>query len=306
MKAIRIHEYGDVKKLKLEEVPRLAIDEDQLLIRVRDAGVNPIDWKIREGHMKKWMSSKFPLTIGQDFAGEVVEFGQRLEAFHRGQRVFGFGLGTYAEYAVAPASTVAEMPESMSFEVAAALPTAGSTALQLVRGALGAQPGMSVLIHGAAGGVGSFATQIAQDRGAYIIATATGPRDIAYLQSLGVDQIIDFRRERFEDQVHEVDAVVDLAGGETLARSFGVIKKGGVLASTVGPIEERAAKQVGIRAVHVLMQRNAADLIELAHQVVKGVLKPRMGKSLPLNEARQAQEMSQKGQAGGKLILKVA
>jgi NADPH:quinone reductase-like Zn-dependent oxidoreductase len=165
---------------------------------------------------------------------------------------------------------------------------------------------MSVLIQGAAGGVGSFATQIAKDRGARIIATATGPRDIAYLQSLGVDQVIDFKRERFEDKVHGVDAVVDLVGGETMARSYRVIKKGGVLATTVEPIEENSVKHAGIRAVHVLMQRNAADLIELAHQVVKGVLKPRMGKNLPLNEARQAQEMSQKGQAGGKLILKVA
>jgi NADPH:quinone reductase-like Zn-dependent oxidoreductase len=268
--------------------------------------VNPIDWKIREGYMKKWIPAKFPLTMGQDFAGEVVEVGQRVEAFHQGQRVFGFAHGTYAESAVAAASMVAEMPESMSFEVAAALPTAGSTALQLIRGVVDAHRGMSILIHGAAGGVGSFATQIAKDRGARIIATATGPRDIAYLQSLGVDQIIDFKRERFEDKVHEVDAVVDLVGGETRARSYRIIKKGGVLATTVEPIDENAAKQAGIRAVQVLMQRNAADLIDLAHQVVKGVLKPRMGKNLPLNEARQAQEMSQKGQAGGKLILKVA
>jgi NADPH:quinone reductase-like Zn-dependent oxidoreductase len=198
------------------------------------------------------------------------------------------------------------MPEAMSFEVAAALPTAGSTALQLVRGAVGAQPGMTVLIHGAAGGVGSFAAQIAKDRGARIIGTATGPRDIAYLQSLGVDQVIDFKRERFEDKVQRVDAVVDLVGGETMARSYRVIKKGGVLATTVQPVDEDAATQAGIRAVQVLMQRNAADLIDLAHQVVRGVLKPRMGETLPLSEARQAQEMSQRGQAGGKLILKVA
>jgi NADPH:quinone reductase-like Zn-dependent oxidoreductase len=145
MKAIRIHEYGDANQLKLEETPRLTIQDDQILVRVRDAGVNPIDWKIRAGYMKQWMPAAFPLTIGQDFAGEVVERGKRAENFSVGQRVFGFAQGTYAEYAAAPASTVAAMLDGMSFETAAALPTAGSTALQIVRDVVGAHPGMTIL-----------------------------------------------------------------------------------------------------------------------------------------------------------------
>jgi NADPH:quinone reductase-like Zn-dependent oxidoreductase len=199
MKAIRIHEYGDAGTLKLEELPRLSITDDQILVRIHDAGVNPIDWKIRQGYMKQVMRATFPMTIGQDFAGEVVEVGKNITQFVAGDRVFGFAQGTYAEYAAAPASTVARIPSSVDFATAAALPTAGSTALQIIRDVVAAKPGMTILIHGAAGGVGSYASQIAKNLGARVIGTATGP-DIEYLKSLGVDEIVDFKRERFEDK----------------------------------------------------------------------------------------------------------
>ena len=306
MKAIRIHKYGDASTLQLEEAPTLAIQPDQLLVRIRDAGVNPIDWKIREGYLKSRMPANFPLTMGQDFAGEVVEQGKDVQSFNIGDRVFGFAQGTYAEYAAAPASTVAVMPRSLTFEVAAALPTAGSTALQIIRDVVRAQSGMKILIHGAAGGVGSFATQVARHLGARVIATATGADDIAYLTSLGVEQVIDFKKERFEKRVHGADAVVDLVGGDTLARSYAVVKKGGVVATTVQPIDEAAAKQAGIRAVQVLMKRNAADLHELARLVDQGHLKPRLGGAMSLAQAKEAQELSEKGKTRGKLILKVA
>ena len=155
MKAIRIHQFGDASTLKLEEIPRLSIADDQILIRIRDAGVNPIDWKIRQGYLKQVMPAHFPITIGQDFAGEVVEPGKEVSQFAAGDRVFGFAQGTYAEYAAAPASTVAAIPNSMDFSTAAALPTAGSTALQIIRDVVDAKPGMTILIHGAAGGVGT-------------------------------------------------------------------------------------------------------------------------------------------------------
>ena len=165
---------------------------------------------------------------------------------------------------------------------------------------------MTILIHGAAGGVGSFATQIARHLGARILGTATGAEDIAYLKSLGVDEVIDFKHERFEEKVKGADAVVDLVGGDTLARSYAVVRRGGVLATTVQPIDESAAKQAGIRGVHVVMKRNAADLDELAKLVNQGALKPRLGGTLTLAQAKEAQELSEKGRARGKLILKVA
>lgn len=305
MKAIRIHEYGDASTLRLEEVPPLSPGNDQLLVHVREAGVNPIDWKIRQGYLKDAMPTSFPLTIGQDFAGEVVGIGDSVNNFEVGARVFGFAHGSYAEYALAPVSTVAMMPSSMDFATAAALPTAGSTALQLVRDVVGAKPGMTLLIQGAAGGVGSYASQIAVHLGAQVIGTASD-RDIEYLKSIGVDEIIDFKHERFEDKVHGADAVIDLVGGDTLNRSYAVVKKGGVIASTVQALDESRARNAGIRAVHVVMKRSAAALTELARFVQQGVVKPRVGDTMSLADARKAQELSEQGRTHGKVILKVA
>ncbi|HXU17912.1 MAG TPA: NADP-dependent oxidoreductase [Terriglobales bacterium] len=305
MKAIRIHEYGDASTLKLEEIPHLSIADDQILVRIHDAGVNPIDWKIRQGYMRQVRPATFPITIGQDFAGEVVEVGKAVNQFAVGDNVFGFAQGTYAEYAAAPLCTVAAIPKSIDFATAAALPTAGLTALQIIRDIVAAKSWIRVLIHGAAGGVGSYASQIAKNLGARVIGTATGA-DIEYLQSLGVSEVIDYKRERFEDKAAEVDAVVDLVGGETLARSYAVVKKGGVLATTVQTVDESAAKRAGIRAVQVVMKRNAADLSELVRLVEKGALKPRLDKTMRLSEARQAQELSETGKTQGKVILKVA
>ncbi len=305
MKAIRIHHFGDAGTLTLEELPRLTITDDQILVRIRDAGVNPIDWKIRQGYLKQVMPAQFPMTIGQDFAGEVVELGKAVTRFAPGDRVFGFAQGSYAEYAAAPASTVAAIPNSMDFVTAAALPTAGSTALQIVRDVINPKPGKTVLIHGAAGGVGSYATQIAQYLSLRVIGTASGA-GIDYLKSLGVDEVIDHKRERFEDKVSGVDGAIDLVGGDTLARSYAVVKSGGVLATTVQPVDEAAAHRAGIRAVQVIMKRNAADLAELARLVESGAVKPRLSQTMSLSEARKAQELSETGKTHGKIILKVA
>jgi NADPH:quinone reductase-like Zn-dependent oxidoreductase len=305
MKAIRIHQFGDANTLKLEDAPNISIVDDQLLVRVRAAGVNPIDWKIRQGYMKDVMPTQFPLTIGQDFAGEVVDKGKSITQFTKGDRVFGFAEGSYAEYAAAQASRVAKIPGGMDFATAAALPTAGLTALQIIRDFVGAKPGMTILIHGAAGGVGSFASQIAKNSGARVIGTATGS-DIEYLKSIGVDEVIDYKRERFEDNVRNMDAVVDLVGGDTNARSYGVVKRGGVLVSTVQPPDEAAAQRAGIRAQHIVMKRSSADLFELAQLVAKGAVKPRMDKTMSLGEAKEAQQLSETGKTDGKVILKVA
>jgi NADPH:quinone reductase-like Zn-dependent oxidoreductase len=179
------------------------------------------------------------------------------------------------------------------------------TALQLIRDVVHARPGVTVLIQGAAGGVGSFATQIAKNFGAKVIGTASGG-DIDYLKTLNVDKIIDYKNEKFEEAAGEVDAVVDLVGGETLARSYQIVKKGGVLVTTVQPIDDSAAKRAGIQGVHFVMQRKAADLKELAALVEKGAVIPRMAQSLPLSDARRALELSESGRTRGKVILNVA
>src|SRR5579864_8876198 len=304
IKAVRIAQYGGSDQLKYEEAPLPEVGPGQVLAEVRYAGVNPIDWKIREGYMKNLRPASFPLTLGQDFAGEIVTAGGDSGSFRTGGRVFGFGEGTYAEFAAAAITYIAAIPEKMEFAVAAALPTSGLTALQAIRDYVQPKPGIRILIHGAAGAVGSFATQIAKRSGAQVIGTATG-EDIAYLRTLGHVQVVDYKQERFE-AVGQVDAVLDLIGGETATRSFAIVKKGGVIVSTVGAANAELAARAGIRGVNMVSKGNAADLSELAGFVERGVLKPRMGEVFRLEQAREAQDASQEGRAKGKILLKVA
>jgi len=302
--AVRIAQYGGSDQLKYERAPIPEARPGHVLAKVSYAGLNPIDWKIREGYRKDVRPSIFPLTLGQDFAGEIVTSGGDSGPFRTGERVFGFGDGSYAEFTAAAITDIAPIPEKLDFAVAAALPTSGLTALQAIRDYVQPKPGTRILIHGAAGAVGSFATQIAKLWGAQVIGTASG-EDIVYLRSLGHVQVVDFKHERFETG-GQVDAVLDLIGGETATRSFAVVKKGGVLVSTVGAANAELAAQAGIRGVNMAQERRAEDLVELAGFVERGTVKPRMGDVFPLEQARAAQDASQQGRAKGKILLKVS
>jgi NADPH:quinone reductase-like Zn-dependent oxidoreductase len=304
IKAVRIAQYGGSDQLKYEEIPLPEIGPGYVLAKVRYAGLNPIDWKIREGYMKNFRPVSFPLTLGQDFAGEIVAGGGDSGRFQTGERVFGFGDGTYAEFTAAAITGIAAIPGKMEFPVAAALPTSGLTALQAIRDYVQPKPGTRILIHGAAGAIGSFATQIAKRWGAQVIGTASG-EDIVYLRSLGHVQVVDYKQERFES-VGQVDAVLDLVGGETATRSFAVVKKGGVMVSTVGAANAELAARAGIRGVNMVSKGNAGDLSEIAGLVERGDVKPRMGEVFLLQQAREAQDASQQGRAKGKILLKVA
>jgi NADPH:quinone reductase-like Zn-dependent oxidoreductase len=303
MRAVRITRYGGSEELKHEEVYLPQVGADHVLAKVRYAGVNPVDWKIREGDFKQLFPASFPLTLGHDFAGEVVIAGDNSGRFRTGERVFGFGEGTYAEFTATAITDVAPIPEKIDFAVAAALPTAGLTALQAIRDYVQLERGIRILIHGAAGSVGSFATQIAKVWGAQVIGTASG-EDAVYLRSLGYVQVVDYKRERFES-AGQVDAVLDLIGGETAARSYAVVKKGGVMVSTLGAADPELAARAGIRSANVAMKRSATDLLELAGLVERGDVKPRMGEVFPLRQAREAQDVSQQGRAKGKILLKI-
>jgi len=303
IKVVRITQYGGSEQIKYEEAPLAEINAGHVLAKVRYAGVNPVDWKIREGYMKQVFPVSFPLTLGHDFAGEIVNIGGDSGLFRIGERVFGFGEGTYAEFTAAAITDIAAIPEKIDLAVAAALPTAGLTALQAVRDYVQPKPGTRILIHGAAGAVGSFATQIAKAWGAQVIGTASG-EDLVYLRALGHVQVIDYKQERFEG-VGQVDAVLDLIGGETATRSYAVVKKGGVMVSTVGAANAELAARAGIRGVNVTMKRSAADLSELAGLVERGDVKPRMAEVFRLDQAREALDTSQQGRARGKILLKV-
>jgi len=305
MKAIRIHQYGHSDQIQLEEAPRPRIGAGQVLLRIRDAGVNPVDWKIREGLYRERMPRELPLTLGQDVAGEIVELGERVTRFHAGDPVFGFASGAYAELAAADESDLALKPRLMDYDEASALPTASLTAWQAVMELAGLQEGQLALIHGAAGGVGSFAVQLAVWRGVRVVATASR-RDAEYLLRLGVERVIDYKTERFDRLVRGVDAVIDLVGRDVLERSYDVLKPGGKLVSTVGPTDEAKAAAAGVTAVTMAMRRDGAQLARIAQLVDQKTLRPRLDQILPLTDARIAQELSQSGETRGKIVLHVA
>ena len=305
MKAIRIHSYGTSEQMKLEETPRPAIRGDEVLVKIRAAGVNPVDWKIREGYLKEVVRASFPLTLGQDFAGDVVEVGKDVHDFKTGDKVFGFATGAYAEYATIPAKDLARMPLSTDYATAASIPTAGLTAYQMIFDVIKAGKGLRILIHGGAGGVGSFAVQLARSREARVYATASG-QDAPYLKSLGVEEVLDYRSERFEQKLKDLDAVVDLIGGETLTRSYQTLKSGGIIVSTVATPDPAELGKRQLRGQQFLMKRNASQLADLANMVDLGVVKPKLSQVLPLADAPKAHDLSQKGKTKGKIVLQVA
>jgi len=280
----------------------------KLLIRVEAASVNPVDWKIREGYLREMLPHSLPLIMGWDVSGVVAATGPGVTRFKVGDEVFSrpdlLRDGTYAEYTVIREAEVAFKPASVDHLHAAAIPLAGITAWQSLIEAAWLAPGQRVLIHGAAGGVGSYAVQLAKWRGAQVIATAS-PHNHDYMRGLGADETVDYRRAGFEEAIGKVDVVFDTIGGETQERSWQMLKKGGILVSIIAPPSADKAAAYGVRQAFVFIQPDAAVLAELAKLVDNGNLRIYLEEVLPLAEARRAQEMSQGGHVRGKIVLKV-
>jgi len=304
MKAIQIHGYGHSDKLSSEDVPPPKTSESDVLVKIHDAGVNPMDWKVREGYMKDAKPAKFPLTMGQDFAGQVIEVGSKVQKFKVGDRVFGFAQGTYTEYAAIPEDKIASMPKSADFVTAAALPTPGLTAYQILMDIVQAKEKDRILIHGAAGAVGSFLVQMAKHLKAEVIAHASA-EDKDFLLRIGASQVIDYKTQRFEEQVQDLDVIIDLVGGDTAKRSYQAVKKGGILLSTVGAADPKEGEKFGIRTHSFLMKPDAGELEKLADLVDQRIVAPRVDRVVPFNGFREAQDLVQSGQAHGKIILEV-
>ena len=304
MKAVCIRSFGGPDVLRLEEVPRPQPAAGQLLVRIQAAGVNPVDWKIREGHLG---SFPLPAVLGRDFSGEIEAFGPGVRDFHVGEAVFGEvanGSGSYAEYAVAPQSQVARKPSSLDPIQAAALPVASLTAWQALFDTADLRPGQKVLIHGAAGGVGAFAVQFAKLKQAYVIGTASS-HNADFVRQLGADEVIDYRTARFEQVVHDVDVVLDTIGGDTQDRSWTVLRRGGILVSIVQPPPQEKATAHGVRGILIRQNPRGDQLAKIAGFVASGQVKLHIENVLPLSEARQAQELSQNGHTRGKIVLLV-
>src|ERR1700722_733244 len=306
MRAARFHEYGPPSVLVIDLVPRPAPQEGEVLIHVRTAGVNPIDWKMRAGYLKTYMPVDLPRIPGLDVAGIVEQVGPGVTEFAAGDAVFGRGTSTYAEYATGPLATLARKPDGVSFDQAATLHVGGVTAWIALFDMAHLEPGQRVLIQGGAGGVGSIAVQLAHWKGAHVIAT-TSTDNVAYVQSIGADEVVDYTAVKFEDVLRDVDAVIDTVGGEITARSWGVLKPGGIMVVVAGAPDAEAAAAHGVRVSNVAHPAVTTPVLEeLARLVAEGDLGPHIGAVFPLEEAAEAQAASETGHGRGRIVLHVS
>ncbi|MEH2463004.1 NADP-dependent oxidoreductase [Nostoc sp.] len=305
IQAIRIHNYGESDVLTLEAIAQPEPQPNEVLIRVQAAGVNPLDWKIRAGYMKEIFPMPLPFTPGMDVAGIVEATGADVKALQVGQEVYGeLKMGAYAEFVTAPQDAIALKPQTLDFVEAASVPMVAMTAYQGLFDHADLKPGQTVLIHAASGGVGMFAVQFAKWKGAHVIGTASAA-NAEFVQSLGADQVIDYNATPFEQVVENVDVVLDTLGGDTQARSYSVVKPGGILVSTAAPPDAQKAEERDIRAEMMNMKPSASLLEEIASLLDSGQVKTIVAQTFSLSEARQAQELSQGGHVRGKIVLQI-
>ncbi len=306
MKAIRIHEFGASDKVQLEDLPPPKVEAGEALVRIKAAGVNPVDWMVRENIYNPEGADKVPLTLGQDFSGVIEAIGPGSKTdLKPGDEVFGEVWGSFAEFARVPLSDLVRKPKGISFEVAAAIPMPALTAWQSVIDTAGAKPGMRFLVHGAGGAVGSFAAQLARHKGCWVAATAS-QATFPFLKSVGIDLLIDYEREDFSKSVRDLDVVLDPIGSDVLARSYSVLKQGGMLIHLLGELSEAKAKAAGVQGVNFGMEYDVEDLEEFARLVEQGVIKPHVSHVLPLDQAREALDLNQGNQSHGKIVLQVS
>lgn len=309
MKAAVINQYGQVRDVvRVTDVPVPAVGPRDVLIEVRAAGVNPVDHLIVKGFLSTGEPSR-PLVIGNELAGVVTQVGAEATRFTVGDEVFSrvdprVG-GAFAEYVAVDESLVAAKPSRLTFEEAASLPLVALTALQALTEQADVRSGTRVLIHGGAGGVGSAAVQIAKQLGAEVVATA-GSGSVELVRELGADRVIDYRTEKFEEVVSDVDVVLDTIGGETQERSFGVLKSGGTLVSIVAvPDVEVKKARWNVEARSFFMRPQGEQLAHLAGLVESGQLRPIVETVFPLDEASEALQKVERGGARGKTVISV-
>lgn len=307
MKAIRIHSHGGPEVLQYEDVDRPEMRDDDVLIRVHAAGVNPVDWKIRNGYMKEMFD--LPLIPGWDVAGVVEEKGPVVRGLEIGDSVFArpeiLRNGAYAEYIAVKFTEVALMPESIDYIHAASVPLAALTAWQSIFDLAGLKAGQKILVHAAAGGVGHFAVQFARWVGAHVIGTAS-ENNHEFLKSIGVHETIDYKTTDFEDVVDDVDVVLDTMSGDVWQRSWKVLKKGGIMVSTLRGPEAGGMDALNKLSAHVFVQPDARQLGEIAVLIDNGYVRPKIDKVFSLKDAGKAHIENETGHTRGKIVLDVA
>lgn len=309
MKAIRMHHYGDPHVLVYEQAPRPTLSENDVLIRIYAAGVNPADWKIRQGYLQDKFPFPMPLILGYDLAGIVEAVGDRVSTVNAGDAVFAMvplhQLGAYAEYIQVPAHLVSAKPTTTDYATAASIPSIALTAWQALFDLGQLQTGQALLVHGASGGVGRFAVQFAKWKGATVYGTASAAH-LDTIRQLGVDYAIDYTNQRFEDVAANLDLVLDTVGGETRQRSWSLLKPGGCLISTEGAADPMVSPSAAVRGVPIFVNpTDGTQLTAIARLIDRGIIQPPAVEVFPLDQAAQVHAAMQLERQRGKFVLQV-
>lgn len=315
MKAAQFNKYGGSEVVEINEnAPKPTAAKGKVLIEVYAASLNPVDWKIRAGYMKEMVPLQFPVTLGGDFSGVVKQVcpsvGGGVLDFKVGDKVYGQaivlngGSGAFAEFVASNVANIALKPKGVDYIEAASLPLVGTSAIQVLEEHIKLKSGQKILIHGGSGGIGTIAIQLAKSMGAYV-ATTVSADNKEYAKRLGADEAIDYKNEAFGNFLKGFDAVFDTVGGETLDRSFKVLKKGGIIVSMLGAPNPELAKQYGVRAIGQMTNTNAARLTRASELVDNGAIKAQIAKVFPLEMTKEAFDYLEKGHPRGKVVLKI-
>ncbi|MBY0095033.1 NADP-dependent oxidoreductase [Priestia aryabhattai] len=331
MRAMVIDRYGKVP-MRLAEMPTPQIGEYEVLAEIHAASINPVDFKIRDGKVKLLVKYKMPLILGNDFSGVIAKVGAKVTRFKVGDEIYArprkSKIGTFAEYIAIHEDDIALKPKNLSFEEAASIPLVGLTSYQALTDILQLQKGQKILIQAGAGGVGTFAIQLAKLMGA-TVATTASEAGANLVKSLGADEIINYKTEKFEEILKNYDAVFDTLGGEILEKSFGVIKDGGKIVSVSGLPNARFGKEYGsgffktllfsaashkltllekehnVQYTFLFMKPSGEQLRIIANFIETGKIKPIIDRVFPFKDAQKAMEYTESGRAKGKIILKI-
>jgi NADPH:quinone reductase-like Zn-dependent oxidoreductase len=314
MKAAIINHYGTPEVLQIKEVEKPQIEPDQMLVKVHASSVNPIDWKIRKGLLKNRSGDKFPMLLGYDLSGEVIEVGDRIYEFHPGDLIYArldqSTGGAYAEYAAVSKRVAAAKPNNMTHEEAATVPLAGMTALQALQNEGNIQAGHKVLINGASGGVGIFAVQIAKAFKTEVTAVCSGS-NVEMVQSLGADRVIDYKQQDFTEDNVKYDIVFDVVGNRKPSECKSVLTPDGVYITTQPTPEDKLDEwkqklMPNQKAEVIMLQSNSQDLVYLTREIEAGKIKTVIDRTYPLSEIADAHAYSETEHASGKIAIAIS
>jgi NADPH:quinone reductase-like Zn-dependent oxidoreductase len=314
MKSAQINRYGSSEVIEINQnSPSLKISSGKILIDVKAAGINPVDWKIREGYMQQMIPLQFPSTLGMDFSGIIKETdieNTHSSDFKQGDEVYGQasvtkgGSGAFAEIAITNEDNIALKPKSLNYTEAAALPLVGVSAWQALVENMRLSKDQKILIHGGAGGIGSIAIPLAKNLGAFV-ATTVNSDDKRFVQELGANEVIDYKSQNFEDLIHDYDAVYDTVGGQTYTKSFKVLKKGSIIVSMLEQPNSGLMKQFGVRAIFQLTQVNKDRLTQVAKWIDQNNIKVNIDKTFSLDDTAKAMDYVKDVHPRGKVVLEI-